>query len=345
MDKNLIEFNINNNNIIYNENDTEINIMNNNFIKTYNNSENKINNNITINIDLLYLLNKKDKNIKNNFKFFLKVILYLFSNNIETNIIIFNDYNDEKTTIDKYIKYINNKLLNNNFEYKTCIYENCSSVSLYNNKKEDESLFCIKHKIDGMVIVKNKLCKTYLCDTIGKEKYEGYCLYCFANLFPEKNIVKNYKTKERTVVEYILKNFAEYTWVTDKKIEGGCSRRRPDLLLDIGEQILIIEIDENQHQNYECICENKRLMEISQDLGHRPIIFIRFNPDEYIENNKIVESCWKLNKDGLCILKNNKIEEWNYRLNILNNHIKHWSNLENITNKTIEIIFLFYNII
>jgi hypothetical protein len=42
-----------------------------------------------------------------------------------------------------------------------------------------------------------------------------------------------------------------------------------------------IEIDENQHVAYDCSCENKRIMELSQDVGHRPIVFIRFNPDGY----------------------------------------------------------------
>ena len=67
----------------------------------------------------------------------------------------------------------------------------------------------------------------------------------------------------------------------DKKIQDGCSTRRPDLFLDLGYQIIIIEIDENQHIDYDCSCENKRIMELSQDVGHRPIVFIRFNPDDY----------------------------------------------------------------
>ena len=28
-------------------------------------------------------------------------------------------------------------------------------------------------------------------------------------------------------------------------------------------------------------------MELSQDLQHRPIVFIRFNPDSYINQNKL----------------------------------------------------------
>jgi hypothetical protein len=114
--------------------------------------------------------------------------------------------------------------------------------------------------------------------------------------------------------------------------------------LDLGFNIIIIEIDENQHNNYDCSCENKRLMEISQDLGHRPIIFIRFNPDEYInKNNETVESCWKLNKNGIINITKNKIEEWNMRLENLNNHIEYWCKYENKTDKTIEIIQLYFD--
>lgn len=63
----------------------------------------------------------------------------------------------------------------------------------------------------------------------------------------------------------------------------------------------------NQHQDYDCSCENKRLMEISQDVGHRNIVFIRFNPDDYIraDGNK-VSSCWEQNGKGVCKIKKKK---------------------------------------
>ena len=51
----------------------------------------------------------------------------------------------------------------------------------------------------------------------------------------------------------------------------------------MADHIIIVEIDENAHINYDSSCENKRLMELSQDLGFRPIVFIRFNPDDYID--------------------------------------------------------------
>jgi hypothetical protein len=84
-------------------------------------------------------------------------------------------------------------------------------------------------------------------------------------------------------------------------------------------------------------------MEISKDLGFRPIIFIRFNPDYYYIKEKQIESCCTTNQNGLCIIKKNKINEWNERLALLEHTIKYWINSDNVTNKTIEQIELFYD--
>ena len=84
------------------------------------------------------------------------------------------------------------------------------------------------------------------------------------------------------MVEYIKTKYHDFEWIVNKTIKEGCSKRRPDLLLDLGYQVIIIEIDENQHIDYDCSCENKRIMELSEDVGHRTIIFIRFNPDDYL---------------------------------------------------------------
>lgn len=185
----------------------------------------------------------------------------------------------------------------------------------------------------------SELCKSSWCESSGNPKYDRYCLPCYVNLFPDKPNARNYKTKEKSVTDYITKIFANFTWICDRRIQDGCSRRRPDLLLDMGTHIIIVEIDENKHSDYDCSCENKRLMELSQDLQHRPIVFIRFNPDDY--NNKdgiLVKSCWKLNKFGVIQLI--KFKEWEERLESLKSQIQYW--IDNPTEKTVEIIELFY---
>ena len=132
-------------------------------------------------------------------------------------------------------------------------------------------------------------------------------------MFPDKPVSKNYKTKEFAVVEFIKNEITEYNWISDKQIKEGCSKRRPDLLLDLGYQVIIIEVDENQHVDYDCSCQNKRVMELSQDSGHRPIVFLRFNPVEYEKNGKTVSSCWCLDKKGIIGIKKTKEVEWTHR--------------------------------
>ena len=65
----------------------------------------------------------------------------------------------------------------------------------------------------------------------------------------------------------------------DKLVDGGCTRYRPDILIDFGSHIVIIEIDEFRHTNY--VCEQKRMIDLYEDMGYRNTIFIRFNPDGY----------------------------------------------------------------
>ena len=226
-----------------------------------------------------------------------------------------------------------------------------SQICQHNMKKVnckicDGRKYCIHNKISrrcyacgGQDLCKN--CKI----TRPLKKYNNHCLRCFIHLFPDQPVIRNYKTKETATAQFITTILPNFTWSLDKKIEDGCSRRRPDLMCDLGYQVIIVEVDENQHTDYDCSCENKRIMQLSQDVGHRPIVFIRFNPDEYINaTNEKITSCWgTTQKTGILKIKSNKINEWTERLVILKETIEYWSNEENKTEKTVEVIQLFYN--
>ena len=229
-------------------------------------------------------------------------------------------------------------------KHPICIHPNCKKNSIFNFEFEKKGLYCFSHKKEEMINIKNKICKTHLCYTQVKDKYDGYCLFCYINIFPDKPLSRNYKTKEYSVVDFVKNKYLNLNWISDKKISNGFSKRRPDLLLDLIYQIIIIEIDENQHTDYDCSCENKRIMELSQDVGHRPIIFIRFNPDDYTNNNVNITSCWSQNNKGICVVKKSKEKEWTERLKSLENQINYWINPDNKTNKTIETIQLFYDV-
>jgi hypothetical protein len=228
--------------------------------------------------------------------------------------------------------------------HKRCVEPGCSKRPYFNIESVTKGLYCAQHKKPEMIDVMNRTCKSEWCVThVHTNKYDGFCLRCFIHLFPDRPVSRNYKTKEYAVVEFVTSKFPEVHWIADKIINAGCSKRRPDLLLDLGYQILIVEIDENQHIDYDCSCENKRIMELSQDTGHRPIIFIRFNPDKYIHDGKMVTSCWGTNQKGICVVKKSKQREWEERLSTLEQQVNYWINSENKTDKTIETIQLYYD--
>jgi len=122
----------------------------------------------------------------------------------------------------------------------------------------------------------------------------------------------------------------------DKRIDLGCSLRRPDIRIECFTHTIIIECDENKHQGYSC--ENKRTMEIFQDLGNRPIVFLRFNPDQYKDDNGIIiDGCFK--KTTL-ISNSLQTKEWTRRITILKERLDY--HYKNVPTKEITIEHLFY---
>lgn len=70
--------------------------------------------------------------------------------------------------------------------------------------------------------------------------------------------------------------------MTDRIIDKGiCGKERPDRLYDFHDKIVILECDEHQHNDRACVCEQTRMINISQMFGGIPVYFIRFNPDTY----------------------------------------------------------------
>lgn len=189
--------------------------------------------------------------------------------------------------------------------HSKCIYKDrdgiCNSSSSYNFKGEKEFLYCAKHAKDGMIDIKHPLCK--LCNLMYiKESTdnEGLCFSCFAFTYPENVIIKNFLIKERFIVNYLRDNHPEYTWKYNKFL-NSCVKYRPDLLLDLGTHVVIIEIDEHQHNTrlYK-ECDLKRSLDILAELA-RPLIMLRINPDEFKEGNKKHKPIFKMVKKQLIL--------------------------------------------
>jgi hypothetical protein len=225
--------------------------------------------------------------------------------------------------------------------YGLCKENGCEKHARYG--LDGKNTHCTIHKTENMKY-NGKICLSKDCKTIisYNSKYDNYCFQCYCNLFPDKPIVFNYKTKELKVVEYIKNAFSQHNWIFDKRISNKKSKCRPDIFLDFSSYVLIIEVDEHQHKRtrYDVLYEEQRLVQLSEDVSNKPIICIRFNPDSYTKNNKRIKSPWKIDKEThLCNLSN--ITEWNERLLVLNETIK--EQFSKIPENPITIINLFYD--
>lgn len=125
--------------------------------------------------------------------------------------------------------------------------------------------------------------------------------------------------------------------VLDQRVSGGCSSRRPDGLIDCYTHSVIIEIDEDQHASYDSVCDNRRTMELFNDLGSRPLIFIRLNPDSYKIDGKRIKSVFAIDKSGEMTM--NK-KEFAYRLEVLQDAVRVACNTR--PNRDLSYVKLFY---
>jgi hypothetical protein len=117
---------------------------------------------------------------------------------------------------------------------KYCEFPGCLTLPTYANATETKARFCSAHKTSTMIDVKNPYCPTLGCGTsVSHHINKGYCIRCFVHLFPDEKNACNYKTKEKTVVDFIRLSFPHLTIINDKRIEDGCSKRRPDILIDL----------------------------------------------------------------------------------------------------------------
>jgi hypothetical protein len=208
---------------------------------------------------------------------------------------------------------------------------------------------CIHDKRKYTCIICSPDCGCIDCKSVFVDKRSNcypLCQACFCNKYPGHEKSTLYKIKERYLRDELRIRFPlnDINMIFDKAVVGGCSKKRPDVLIDLLLYSIIIECDEGQHKNYEC--ENKRIMQLFEDLGNRPLIIIRFNPDNYTENNNKVEGCFKpltkiedIHKKKFYDINE---EEWKRRIDILEEVIR-GKITEDIPEKEITEIKLFYD--
>jgi hypothetical protein len=190
--------------------------------------------------------------------------------------------------------------------------------------------FCNQCRKPEMINVKDK-CKNEMCVSTGSMKYKYYCTFCYQHLFPDDEASKNIrvKTKEVYVRDYLNEEFDGF--IHDIPLWTGncdCShRRRIDFRKLIGNTLLCIEVDENQHKRYKATDEEIRYDDLYMLHGGK-FVFIRFNPDIFTNLNGTTKNPYM-----------------KLRMEILKNEIyKQIERINNEKNKELlEIEYLFYD--
>ncbi len=217
---------------------------------------------------------------------------------------------------------------------KRCAHPNCQTRSSFGLELKKPT-HCKTHASKDMFDVIRKRCAT--CDSTRiNPKYKPNCARCHFYLHPDDPRIRNYKVKEHAFMIELQKLHPEM--VLDRIVSGGCSKRRPDGLLDCLTHSIIVEIDEDQHVGYESMCDNRRTMELFSDLGRRPIVFIRLNPDRYSLDGKTTKGCFQQTKNGDLQLRK---AEFARRFNVLQTAVDQC--LSNVPSRELSYVMLFYS--
>lgn len=201
-----------------------------------------------------------------------------------------------------------------NSKNKLCIV--CKEIRATWGKKNGQKLYCAgcskKFPKQDLIDLNSVFCKKCKLWKVSGEPY--LCSYC------KSDSISRQKTKEMKVVNFFRdKNIC---FDHNKSIGKNYGYYKPDLLFQYSTHNIIIEVDENQHQGYNKICERGREHNIYLCFN-KPVIFLRFNVDKFSINNIIQKVLFVKRLDKL-------YERFVY-------HSK------NIPNEELTIEFLFYN--
>ena len=164
-----------------------------------------------------------------------------------------------------------------------CKNKNCRQPAIYGTK--GIANHCEIHKkSDELNYVEKPCVKCGLSMILDKD---DICEFCNPDMFKSARL-----EKQNNLLNYLDKNIKSDNILlisTDKVIDkGDCGDERPDRVYELYDKIIIIECDEHQHKDRPCLCEQTRMINISQKFmseTSRPVYFIRFNPDDYKTGN------------------------------------------------------------
>jgi hypothetical protein len=194
---------------------------------------------------------------------------------------------------------------------KTCEHNGCDVGTSYGRPGQHKSR-CAKHREPGMILRPNGKCivckdqaiyglnfipthceihkleeernlveqMCISCGLIMILDDKGKCEYCNPELFQKSKLAK-----QNALMDYLDARGLCGSSTDIIVNQGDCGKERPDRVFETLEYVVILECDENQHKNRQCLCEQTRMINIGQGYGGTPVYFIRWNPDNYVPQN------------------------------------------------------------
>ena len=111
---------------------------------------------------------------------------------------------------------------------------------------------------------------------------------------------KNQKVKEKRVLQILTSEFGSPTEY-NHQIDRNCGHHEKEIGYDCKTHMIYIEVDERQHKSYCELGEINRMKNIFNDSGGIPIIFIRYNPDSFIDTNNKRQKLPQVKREELLV--------------------------------------------
>jgi len=152
-----------------------------------------------------------------------------------------------------------------------CLLKECKSLAIYGKLHRTH---CELHKENNERNLIERECIS--CKLYNVLDDHGLCEYCDPAKF------KHFTERKEIRVKHVLdaNHYANYK---HNKIPNGveCGQERPDYEFELDTHVIILEVDEGQHNAYSCLCEQIRMINLSQTYGGKPVFWIRYNPDPF----------------------------------------------------------------
>ena len=160
-----------------------------------------------------------------------------------------------------------------------CKLSGCLRIASF-GLQQGKPVSCLEHKTDAMtdVVTPMKSCSSCGLQTRTACLRKGLCYYCR----PTTIQAHSKELAIRALLEVQLGHIDfVHDRVTEAILDCACRRYRPDFWAELPTFVLVVEVDERQHENYEPSCELRRLVELLAACMGKPLVVIRYNPDAY----------------------------------------------------------------